>query len=286
MPEAFLIQVMIGGTLAGAGTGMLGAYVVGMRVPFIGICIAHSALAGAVAGSLLGWPVVPAALAGAVLAAVLLGAVDPERTRINTNMMMSVLLSLTMGLAFLGIATTGAARNDLLALMWGSVLLCTGPELWLMAGVTAAEVAFVVLFHKELRAILFSRTHAAAAGVPAAAVWTMLLVLTGVVLTVHFEVVGGLMIYALLTNPAIAAFQLTRGYGRSVLASAGLGGLSGFGGFLLSYATDLPTGAVIVIVSSILVGVCGLLGHWRRRRGPPPPASAVASGPAEAQDGP
>ena len=261
----FLLQVAAAVTLAGAGTGLLGAYIVGMRIPFVGICVAHAALAGAVGASLLGWPMIPAALAAAVAVAMLLGAMDPERTRIDTNVMMSVLFSLTLGLALLGIASGGAARNDLLALMWGNALLCRWSDLWLMAGATVLELAFVGLFYKELRAILFSRTHAASAGVRAGLVWTLLLVLTSFVLTVDFKAVGGLMIYALLTNPAIAAFQLAGGCRRSVLLAAILGAVSGLGGFLISYHTDLPTGAVIVIFSSVLAGACGLLGHWRRR---------------------
>lgn len=269
MVDPFFIQVALAGVLAGTGTGLLGAYVVGMRIPFIGICVAHAALAGAVAGSLLGWPMTPTALVAALAVALLLGAIRPRRAGVDTNVVMSVLFSLTMGLAFLGIASGGAARNDLLALMWGNVLLCSWRDVWAMAGATAAEVAFVVLLYKELRAILFSRVHAASAGVRAGLVWTLLLILISVVLTVDFRAVGGLMIYALLTNPAIAAFQLVRGCGRSVLLSAAFGAASGLGGFLISYHTDLPTGAVIVIFSSLLVGVCGLVGHWARRRGRP-----------------
>jgi manganese/iron transport system permease protein len=265
MIDPFFIQVALAGTLAGAGTGLLGAYVVGMRIPFIGICVAHAALAGAVAAAMLGWPMTPVALAAAVAVALLLGAIRPPHARADTNVIMSVLFSLTMGLAFLGIAAGGAARNDLLALMWGNVLLCSWRDVWLMAATTAVELAFVVLLYKELRAILFSRAHAASAGVRAGLVWTLLLIVICAVVTVDFKVVGGLMIYALLTNPAIAAFQVVRGCGRSVVLSAAFGAASGLGGFLISYHADLPTGAVIVIFSSALVGVCGLVGHWRRR---------------------
>ncbi len=83
----------------------------------------------------------------------------------------------------------------------------------------------------------------------------MLLILTSVVLTVNFQTVGGLMIYGLLTNPAIAAFRLVRGYGKSLVCSTFFGALSGFGGFLIAAAFDLPTGAMIVILSSLLIAV-------------------------------
>ena len=61
------------------------------------------------------------------------------------------------------------------------------------------------------------------------------------------------MIYSLIANPAAAAFQLVRGTKKAMLLAAIFGGISGLGGFLLSAVTDLPSGAVIVLVSSGLV---------------------------------
>jgi manganese/iron transport system permease protein len=130
-----------------------------------------------------------------------------------------------------------------------------------MVATAGAEMLFVVSFYKEMRAILFSRTHAAAAGIHVTLVWTLFLLLASLVLTVNFQTVGGLMIYSLLTNPAVAATRLVRGYGKVLCVSAGLGAVSGVGGFLISAVTDLPSGAVIVILSSALVA---LAATWSR----------------------
>jgi ABC-type Mn2+/Zn2+ transport system permease subunit len=131
------------------------------------------------------------------------------------------------------------------------------------------ELVVVVVFYKELRAILFSRLHAAAAGIPVTTVWTIFLILTSVGLTVNFQTVGGLMIYSLLTNPAVAAFQLVKGYGKALCLASLLGLVSGMGGFLIAAAADLPTGAMIVILSSLLVAgaaaVSRLAGAWKRK---------------------
>ena len=125
------------------------------------------------------------------------------------------------------------------------------------------------LFYKEMRAILFSRMHASSAGIHVTFVWTLFLLLASLVLTVNFQTVGGLMIYSLITNPAAAASRLVRGYGPTLLVSALLGAASGLGGFLISAATDLPTGAMIVILSSVLVVLAAALGHYLGR-GPTP----------------
>ncbi len=265
--------VLCGGALAGASTGVLGTYIVGMRIPFLGVCVAHAALAGAVLGSLCGLTgpgLMLPALAGATAMALVVGLLDPERIHVDSNIVLGLLFSLTMGLAFLGLGlfdVYGVSKNDVLDLLWGSVLACRWRDCAIMAGSTALELLFLACFYKEMRAILFSRLHAAAAGVRVTLVWTGFLILTSVVVTVNFQTVGGLMIYSLLTNPAAAAFLLVRGYGRTLLLSGVLGAVSGVGGFLICKATDLPAGAMIVILSSLLVALAAVLGRWRRRVG-------------------
>lgn len=264
----FWAPVMAGGALAGASSGVLGTFIVGMRIPFLGICVAHAALAGAVFGGLGGlegrhllWP----ALAGAILAALVLGLADPRRVHLDDNAVLSFLFSATMGLAFLGLGLygiLGRSDNDVRSLLWGSLNFCRWGEVGWMLAAGLALAGYIALFYKELRALLFSRADAEAAGIRATAVWTGFLILTAATLTVNFQTVGGLMIYSLISNPAAAAFQVARGFGRTLLLSALLGAASGLGGFLLAAATDLPSGAVIVLVSSALVLVFTLV---RRR---------------------
>jgi len=265
------MPVMLGGLVAGESTGLLGVFIVGMRIPFLGICVSHAALAGAVFGSLVGLTgpmlLVPA-LIGAVLTALLLGLLDPEQMQTDTNVILGVLFSLTMGLAFLGIglfSILGKSDNEVRNLLWGSLMFCRWKDLTFMLIVLGTTVGFVGLFYKEMRALMFSRLHATAAGIPVTLVWTTFLILTSLTLTVNFQTVGGLMIYSLMVNPATAAFQLVKGYRRVLLLSFILGGFSGLGGFLISAATDLPTGATIVLLSSSLVGTAAGI-RWLKRR--------------------
>ncbi len=253
------MPVILGGTLAGSSTGLLGVYVVGMRIPFLGICVSHAALAGAVFGALFGLSgqmlLVPALFA-AVAASLLLGTLDQQRLKLDDNLILGVLFSLTMGLAFIGIglfSAFGRSDNDVRTLLWGSLMFCRWRDVGLIAAASGAVGLFVAAFGKEMRAIMFCRQHAAAAGIHVTLVWTAFLILTSVVLTVNFQVVGGLMIYSLMTSPAVAAFQIARGHGRAMVAAAVIGGGSGLAGFFISAATDLPTGATTVIVASLAV---------------------------------
>ncbi len=264
-------SVIVGGLVAGGSSGLLSVYIVGMRIPFLGVCVAHAALAGAVYGSLAGLTgatLLLPALGGSVLVALALGYADPRSVRMDSNVVMGLLFSLTMGLAFVGFglfAKLGVSDNDVRSLLWGSLLYCRWSDVWLMLAAAGALAMFVLGFAKEMRAILFSRADAQAAGIRATGVWTGFLILTAAVMTVNFQTVGGLMIYSLITNPAAAAFLLVRGHNRAMLLAVAFGAASGLGGFLLSAATDLPSGAVIVLVSSGFVIAAGLLRQVTQR---------------------
>lgn len=266
----FWAPVIAAGALAGASTGLLGVYIIGMRIPFLGVCVAHAALAGAVFGSLAGLTgqalLVPA-LVAALATALALGLADPRRLRADVNVVMGLLFTLTMGLAFLGVGLFprfGRSASEAFGLLWGSLTFCSWRDVALMVPLTAVEVGFVLLFYKEMRAIMFSREHAAAAGVRVGLVWTGFLFLASAVLTVNFKIVGGLMIYSLMANPAAAAFQLVRGHGRALALAVALGTASGVGGFLIALVAELPTGATIVLLSSALVGAAALVARMTR----------------------
>ena len=263
--------VMLGGILAGGSTGLLGTYIVGMRIPFLGICVSHAALAGAVFGSLCGLDgqmLLLPALAGAVATALLLGLLDPAKIRADTNIVMGILFSLTMGLTFLGIglfSRLDRSDSEVLSLLWGSLTFCTWKDVEHMAVIAVILLLFVLLLRKEMRAIMFSREQAAAAGIHVAAIWTIFLVLASTVLTINLKTVGGLMIYSLMINPTAAAFQLTKGHNKTLLLSILFGAGSGLGGFLISLLARIPTGASIVLLSSLLVAVACLISYLRRR---------------------
>ncbi len=265
----FWAPVMVGGVIAGASSGLLGVFIVGMRLPFLGVCVAHAALAGAVFGGLCGLhgqALLLPALAGAVLTALALGLLNPQRAHLDDNVVLGFLFSTTMGLAFLGIGLygmLGRSDNDVRSLLWGSLNYCRWRDVALMAVVSGASLGFVITCFKEMRALMFSRADAAAAGIHATLVWTAFLVLTAAVLTVNFQTVGGLMIYSLVTNPAAAAFQLAKGCSRALALAVGLGAISGLGGFLIAAVTDLPSGAVIVLFSSALVVAAAVIARFR-----------------------
>jgi len=245
--------IILAAVLGGGSAGLLGVFVVGLRMPFIAVFSAHAALAGAVFGVLMGFPADLAGFAGALTGAALLGTILRNRT-VDPNTALGTLFSLMIGVAFLGMGLSEGPKSAMLGLMWGSLVFVTRSQLVTMAVLTAVLVVFIVVFEKELKILLFSR-ELAALMIPEWLILGSLLVLSAGIITINLEIVGGMLLYSLIANPAVAALRLARSYHGALALSSILGALSALGGFMAAYWLDLPVGACIVLVSSVAVGV-------------------------------
>jgi manganese/iron transport system permease protein len=91
--------------------------------------------------------------------------------------------------------------------------------------------------------------------------------LTGATITVTLRSIGGLLIFSLILNPAAAAYQLTYSMKRMFLLSAGFGVLSGLMGLLFSYLFNIPSGATIVVTSSVIFMLAAIFSPKRKVKG-------------------
>jgi manganese/iron transport system permease protein len=163
-----------------------------------------------------------------------------------------------LGLTFLGIGLNQASRSEMLGLLWGNILFTDRAGTITIAAMAAVLAIFCALFNKELKVLLFSRSIAAATGVHAGFVYGLLLVLSGVILAVNLPLIGGLMIFSIVTCPAAAAYQICTGHRSVVIAATVFGMLSALIGFVVSFYLDLPTGACIVITSAAIFALAAL----------------------------
>ncbi|MFC1490270.1 metal ABC transporter permease [Candidatus Latescibacterota bacterium] len=239
--------------LGGGSAGLLGVFVVGLRMPFITVFAAHAALAGAVFGVLVGMDPGLSGFLGALSGAIVLGILLKNKKE-DPNAAMGTLFSLMLGIAFLGIGLNKGPKSPILSLLWGSLLFVTSRQLLLMAILAGLLICFVVFFYNELKALMFSRELAALV-IPEWLILNLLLILSAGIITINLEIVGGLMLYSLISNPAVAAARLAHSFRQALILSSFFGALSALGGFLTAYWLNLPVGACIVLFSSMIVGI-------------------------------
>ncbi len=263
IPYPFIQNAMFSALLAGIACSTIGVFVVLLHMPFIGVCMAHAAFAGAMLGLWLGFSPLVVAFGFCLLAAAIVGPLA-DRGQLNPDTSLGVVFSLMLGLAFLFMGLMSSTESGVRDLLWGSILTNQRGDVILLGVVTAVVVGVVVLFFKEIQATIFNRQMAAAVGIASTVMLYGVLFLTGATITASLQSVGGLLIFSLILNPAAAAYQLTYSMKRMFILSALFGVLSGWMGFLMSYLLDWPTGATIVITSSIIFLIALLLSPKRK----------------------
>jgi manganese/iron transport system permease protein len=248
----FLQRALVMAVLSGAVCGAMGVFVVLWRMSLVGMCIAHAAFAGALAGLWLGFPPMGGGLAAGLGAASLMGPLA-DRPGFTLDTAMGVIFSVVMSLAMLALGLLPGARTEGLGLIWGSLLTVAPSDLRLMAFAGLALFLFIVAFFKEIQAIIGHKKAAAAAGIPVRAIQYATLILMGLVVACALKAVGGLLIYSMLVTPAATALQLTYSLRRMFVLSSLLGGASSAFGLWLSYHLSLPPGAAVVLVAALII---------------------------------
>jgi manganese/iron transport system permease protein len=262
----FMQMAILAGVLGGVTCAVVGVFVVTMHLSFIGVCIAHAAFAGALLGLWLGFNPLIGALLFSLAAAAIIGPMA-DRGDLNPDTSIGIVFSFMLGLAFLFMGLMHGARTEVLNLLWGSILTVNQQDMIFLAATTAVIVGLVAAFYKEIQAVICHREVALAVGIPATIIFYGLLFSTGVTVTASLQSIGGLLIFSLILNPAAAAYQLTYSLKRMIFIAVGFGVLSCWVGLAASYFFDLPSGAAIVITSTIIFGLATAFSPKRKVKG-------------------
>jgi manganese/iron transport system permease protein len=262
----FMQNAILATFLGGIACATIGVFVVLMHMPFIGVCMSHAAFAGALLGLWLGFDPLISAFVFSLLAAAVIGPLA-DRGELSPETSLGVIFSLMLGLAFLFIGLMPGTKSSALALLWGSILTNTRGDVILLAVVTVVVVGLVFIFYKEIQATIFHRGIALSVGLPATLVLYGVLFLAGATVTASLRSIGGLLIFSLILNPAAAAYQLTYSMKKMFLLAAGFGILAGWLGLLISYLLNIPSGATIVITSSVIFMLAAVFSPKRRVKG-------------------
>lgn len=259
-------RALLAGLLSGIACGVAGVFVVLLRISFVGVCIAHAALAGALASVFLGFAPLPGALILSLIAA---AAISPlaEKGSMSPDTATGVIFSVMLSVSMLALGLLPGARSDGLGLIWGSILTVSAPDVWLLLLTALAVCGFVHFFFKEVQAVLCHRETALACGIPAKAIGQAMLLLLGLVVASGMKSVGGLLIYSLIVSPAAAAYQLTYKLSRMFLLAAFFGAVSCWTGLWFAWLLNWPSGATIVLSATCIL-ICAVAFSPKRRSRP------------------
>ncbi len=282
---AFLQVALLTGVLASVACGVVGSYVVVRRITYLAGGIAHCVLGGLGAAYYLrvvykwqyyhpfrGWePLHPlvGAVAAALVAAIIIGIVS-LRGRQREDTVIGALWAIGMATGVLFIARTPGYQVELMSYLFGSILMVTQDDLWLLAGLDVLIVGIGLLFYNQLLATCFDEEFARLRGIRVEFYYILLLCLTALTVVLLVSVVGIVMVIALLTLPVAIAGHFCRTLAQMMCVSVLLSIAFTTAGLAVSYGPNLPAGATtILLAGSVYVLVLILTRLPRLRRRPP-----------------
>jgi manganese/iron transport system permease protein len=246
---AFMQRALVGSVLVGIVCAVVGVLVVLRGLAFLGDAVAHAAFPGIVIAFLLKANLIVGGMIAAVLAAVSMGFLS-RRGAIREDTAIGVVFS---GMFALGIVLFSGIRQytgDLLSVLLGNVLAIT-PEHLILGGTTSAVIVLALwLWWRELIFVSFDPVGAQAAGLNAARYDIALLGLIGLTVAVAVQLVGIVLVVAMLVTPAATARLFARDMRGFVWLAIAFALIASIGGIWLSYFANAASGGTIVLVAT------------------------------------
>lgn len=265
---SFLQTALLAGLLASLGCGVMGSYVVVKRIGYMAGGISHSVLGGMGAALFFGFSPTLGALLAAIAAALTIGWIK-LRWRAQEDTLIGALWAIGMSIGVLFISRTPGYSADLMSYLFGNILLVSSAQLWEMAAMDLLVMLLVLAFYRLFLAISFDEEFARLRGVPVTAFYLLFLSLVAVTVVMLVQVVGLVLVIALLTLPAAIAGHYMHTMGRMMLLASLLGAVFSTAGIVLSWQLDMPAGAIIILLagmSYILSAVISEVYTQRRAR--------------------
>ena len=249
----FVQYALIVGVLIALCSSLLGVTLVLKRFSFIGDGLSHVAFgAMAIAGVLHLTDDMLFVLPVTVLSAVLLLRTG-QNTKIKGDAAIAMISvgALAVGYLLLSLFSTSAnLSGDVCTTLFGStsILTLTQEEVWLCTGLSVAVVLIFILFYNKIFAVTFDEDFARASGTRAEAYNLLIAVVIAVIIVLAMNLVGSLLISALIIFPAMSAMRLFRSFKGVTVCSAVLSVSCALLGILISILWSTPVGSTIVAV--------------------------------------
>lgn len=255
-------SIIAGAVLAVIG-GVTGVFVTLRDSAFAVHGIAELSFAGAALALLIGADVVTGSLVGSVAAALLIGLLGSRTSRQQSVIGTLMPFGLGLGILFLSLYQGRSANR--FSLLTGQIVSVDAAQIGEMALGAVVVVGGLLLLWRPLTFASVDPQVAAAKGVPLRALSLVYMLLLGVAVALSVQVVGALLVLALLITPAAAANRLTASPVRSVLLSVLFAEVAMVGGILLALAGSLPISPYVTTISFAIFLVCTGIQAVRRR---------------------
>lgn len=244
---------IVAAVLVGAAAPAIGTFVVQKRLSLIGDGIGHIAFAGVAVGLWLGVSPLIAGLVAAIAGAL---GIDRLRRRApdEADMALALFFYGAIATAVFVASVSGSFNVNLFGFLFGQVLTVSVAELVTIVALAVALILAVLLFYRGLLAVAIDEEAATVAGVPVGALNVGLMLLAATTIGVGMQVVGILLVAALMVLPVGVARNVCRSFQASIAVASLTGALSAGAGLLLASVTNsAPSGTIVLVAVAVFV---------------------------------
>ena len=261
----FVRYALVVGVLIALCSSLLGVTLVLKRFSFIGDGLSHVAFgAMSIAAVLQISNEMPLVMAITILSAILLLRTG-QNTKIKGDAAVAMISVGALAVGYLLMNLFSASSNlsgDVCSTLFGStsILTLSRTEVWLCVVLSILVVAIYILFYNKIFALTFDESFARAAGTRVGLYNLLIAVVVAVIIVLAMNLVGSLLISALIIFPALSAMRLFKSFRGVTIFSAALSVLCALAGILISILAGTPVGSTIVAVQIVAFGLSSLAG--------------------------
>ncbi len=265
MQYPFVRYALIVGVLIALCSSLLGVTLVLKRFSFIGDGLSHVAFGAMAIATVLNLTskmliILPVTVICAVL---LLRTGQNARIKGDAAIAMISVGALAFGYLLMNIFSTSSnLSGDVCSTLFGatSILTLTSSEVWLCVLLSVAVVAIFIMFYNKIFAVTFDEEFSKAVGTKTDSYNLLIAVVIAVIIVLAMNLVGSLLISALVIFPALSAMRLFNNFKMVTVSSAILSVICAFSGMVISILAGTPVGSTIVAVNVIAFGICYVAG--------------------------
>ncbi|MEW9675938.1 metal ABC transporter permease [Lentibacillus sp. L22] len=250
MNYGFLQKALFTSIMVGVICGVIGCFIVLRGMALMGDAISHAVLPGVAISYMLGINYFYGAVLFGILTALGIGVVS-QNSRIKNDSSIGIVFSAFLALGVILISKAQSA-TDLTQILFGNVLSVKSSDMWMTLIVGGIVLLVVILFYKELLISSFDPTMSAAYGLPIRVIHYTIMILLTMVTVASLQTVGVILVVAMLITPASTAYLLTNRLSTMIVLSSLFGAVSAMVGLYFSFVYNLSSGAVIVLVTTLL----------------------------------
>jgi len=247
LQAAFMQRALITGIAVAIICSAVGLFLVLRRHSLFGDALAHLAFGGIAVGLFTNIYPIWTAVIVSVLAALGMTKLR-QSTNIPPDATVAVLLSSGLALGIVLVSLSGGFSVDLFSFLFGSILLVSQEELFMILALSAAIMAVLLALYKKFMYITFDEEQAKVSGLQVSKLNYLFIVLASIAVIASIRLVGILLISSLIVIPNITAILLGKGFRKTAAISGAIAVIGVVAGILLSYVANIASGGTIVLV--------------------------------------